>query len=123
MLALLGRLGEVWRLVRSRQVRVVLLAAVMISCNWFLFILSVQIGLATEASLGYYIFPIVAVVIGVVAFGERLDALQGVAAVLATVAVAAADLWAGRAALDRADAGARPSASMVLSRNGFRPIR
>lgn len=88
VLALLGRLGDVWRLVRSREVRVVLLAAVMISCNWFLFILSVQIGLATEASLGYYIFPIVAVVIGVIAFGERLDRLKAAAAGLATVAVA-----------------------------------
>lgn len=83
-----GQFGAVRRLIGSREVGVVLLAALMISCNWFLFILSIQIGLATEASLGYYIFPIVAVVIGVVIFHERLDRLQAVAAGLATFAVA-----------------------------------
>ncbi len=83
-----GRLSEVGSLIRSHDVWVVALAALMISTNWFLFILSVQIGMATEASLGYYIFPIVAVVIGVVFFGERLSALQGVAAGIAAVAVA-----------------------------------
>jgi chloramphenicol-sensitive protein RarD len=83
-----GRLGEVSSLIRSRKVVVVTIAALMISTNWFLFILSVQIGMATEASLGYYMFPIVAVIIGVAFFGERLDKLQAVAAIIATVAVA-----------------------------------
>ncbi|PZQ99801.1 MAG: EamA family transporter RarD [Cereibacter sphaeroides] len=87
ILAMKGRLNSVWSLIRSRDVRVVLIAALMISTNWFLFILSVQIGLATEASLGYYIFPIVAVVIGMMFFGEKLDGLQAVAAVVAAVAV------------------------------------
>ncbi len=88
VLAAKGRLSEVGALIRSRDVRVVAVAALMISVNWFLFILSVQIGLATEASLGYYMFPIVAVVIGVVVFGERLQPLQAVAAAVAAVAVA-----------------------------------
>ena len=88
VLAVGGRLAEVGALVRSRDVAVVAVAALMISVNWFLFILSVQIGLATEASLGYYMFPIVAVVIGVVVFGERLDRLRAVAAGVAAVAVA-----------------------------------
>ncbi|MCF1709627.1 EamA family transporter RarD [Tabrizicola sp. J26] len=83
-----GRLSEVGSLIRSHDVWVVALAALMISTNWFLFILSVQIGMATEASLGYYMFPIVAVVIGVVFFGEKLSALQAVAAVVAGIAVA-----------------------------------
>lgn len=83
-----GRLSEVGSLIRSHEVWVVALAALMISTNWFLFILSVQIGMATEASLGYYMFPIVAVVIGVVFFGEKLSALQAVAAVVAGIAVA-----------------------------------
>jgi chloramphenicol-sensitive protein RarD len=88
VLALKHRLGEVRALVSSRDLRVVALAALMISTNWFLFILSVQIGLATEASLGYYMFPIVAVIIGVVFFDEKLDALQALAAGVAAVAVA-----------------------------------
>jgi chloramphenicol-sensitive protein RarD len=83
-----GRFGLVRNLIRSRDVFVILLAALMISCNWFLFILSVQIGMATEASLGYYMFPIVAVAIGVAMFGEPLDRLRAVAVVLAGLAVA-----------------------------------
>ena len=38
----------------------------MISVNWGLFILSVQIDRVTETALGYYIFPLVAVLLGVV---------------------------------------------------------
>ncbi|WP_375258852.1 EamA family transporter RarD [Citreimonas sp.] len=62
-------------------------AAVAISSNWFLFILSVQTGRTTEASLGYYIFPLVAVLLGVLAFGERLARLQWAAVALACAAV------------------------------------
>ncbi len=60
-LALQGRLAKVWRLIRSRDLPVVALGAVMISINWFVFIRSIQVG---QASLGCYIFPIVAVVLG-----------------------------------------------------------
>jgi chloramphenicol-sensitive protein RarD len=70
-----------------RQMRVIAFAALMISINWFLFILSIQIEKAVEASLGYYIFPLVAVLLGVVSFGERLGRLQWAAVGLAGAAV------------------------------------
>lgn len=88
ILGVQGRLREVGQALRSWQrLQVIAFAALMISVNWFLFILSIQIGKATEASLGYYIFPLVAVVFGVVAFGERLGRLQWIAVGLATVGV------------------------------------
>ena len=87
VLTLQGRLAELPRLLRGRRALVVGFAAAMISANWFLFILSIQIGHTMQASLGYYIFPLVAVVIGLVAFGERLSAAQGVAVALAAAAV------------------------------------
>jgi len=62
-------------------------AAAMISLNWFLYILSIQIGHTVEASLGYYIFPLVAVVLGMVVFGERLPLGQWIAVGLAALAV------------------------------------
>ncbi|NCQ25475.1 MAG: EamA family transporter RarD [Rhodobacteraceae bacterium CG17_big_fil_post_rev_8_21_14_2_50_63_15] len=62
-------------------------AALMISCNWFVFITSIQIGKAVEASLGYYIFPLVAVLLGAIAFRERLGKAQLFAVALALVAV------------------------------------
>ncbi len=88
VLMLQGRLGQVRRALAGRaQVLTIAFAALMISTNWFLFILSIQIGRATEASLGYYIFPLVAVVIGMLAFGEKLGRAQAVAVGLAVMAV------------------------------------
>ncbi|MDE3078633.1 MAG: EamA family transporter RarD [Paracoccaceae bacterium] len=87
VITLQGRMGEVWHLVRHRFLAVAP-AAVAISLNWFGFIFSVQVGHAVEASLGYYIFPLLAVLLGVVAFGERLSLGQGIAVGCATLAVA-----------------------------------
>lgn len=87
VLAAQGRLAEVARLVSSRAALPVALAALAISSNWFLFIFSIQYGHAVEASLGYYIFPLVAVSLGVVAFGERLSRAAWAAVALAAVAV------------------------------------
>ncbi|WP_299670612.1 EamA family transporter RarD [uncultured Roseobacter sp.] len=89
VLAVQRRLGAVIRAINSWQAfwRVAL-AALMIGINWWLFIWSVQVGQITQSSLGYYIFPLVAVVIGRVVFGERLSRLQWLAVGLATAAVA-----------------------------------
>ncbi len=65
----------------------ILAAALAIATNWFIFIFAIQAGRATEASLGYYIFPLVAVVIGVFAFGERPRPAQWGAVALAALAV------------------------------------
>jgi chloramphenicol-sensitive protein RarD len=59
----------------------------MISVNWFLFIYAVGVGRTVEASLGYYIFPLVAVAIGALVLRERLDRWQRVAVALAALAV------------------------------------
>ncbi|MCX8507862.1 MAG: EamA family transporter, partial [Rhodobacteraceae bacterium] len=72
-LAAQRRLGDISRLIRSGEWPVVLIGAMMISVNWYLFIRAIQGGNAVEASLGYYIFPIVAVLLGMLVFGERLS--------------------------------------------------
>ncbi len=66
---------------------VIALAGVLISTNWFVFILSVQIGRSVEASLGYYIFPLASVAFGYFVFGERLVLVQWLAIFLALCAV------------------------------------
>ncbi|WP_122074812.1 EamA family transporter RarD [Pseudophaeobacter sp. EL27] len=89
ILAVQGRVDQlVAALTQWRRVRVLMLATAMISLNWFIFITSVQIERATESSLGYYIFPLVSVVLGRVFFGEHLSRAQGLAIGLATFAVA-----------------------------------
>lgn len=81
-----GRLGQLVPLVR-RQWRWIALASIMISVNWFLFIYAIQVDRVIEASLGYYIFPLVAVAMGRLVFKERLGTLQWIAVALAVLAV------------------------------------
>lgn len=96
VLALQGRLTQLrLALGTRRDASIVIFAALMISLNWFVFILSIQIGKAAEASLGYYLFPLVAVGIGRVVFGERLTRLQGIAVALAALAVTVLTLGLG----------------------------
>ncbi len=88
VLAFQGRLGEVARLFRSgRVLGPVFLAALLISANWFLFIYSIQVGRAVQASLGYYIFPLVAVMLGALFLRERLSVVKWLAVGLAALAV------------------------------------
>lgn len=64
-----------------------LIATVMIGLNWFFFIWAIGQGRTTEASLGYYIFPLVAVLLGQIFFSERLSLWQWISAALAAAAV------------------------------------
>lgn len=76
------------RIVRSpRQLLLVAGAATVISGNWGIFIYTVNSGNALQASLGYFINPLVSVVFGVLIFGERLRPLQWTAVALGGVAV------------------------------------
>ena len=88
VLGLQGRLHMLWRAVANPASRkVIAAAAIFISINWFLFIWSIHAGRATEASMGYYIFPLVAVLIGRVVLGEQLSRTQWVAITLAASGV------------------------------------
>lgn len=88
LLAYSKRLGEIIvMLTNKRSLLIIGVAALTISINWFTYILSVQIGRVVESSLGYFIFPLVAVVLGFLFLGERLTRLQWVAVALAATAV------------------------------------
>ena len=88
VLVIQGRTGEVLSLVvRPRLWAVLTISALMIAINWFSFISAVQIGRALEASLGYYIFPLIAVALGYLVLGERFGRLQSAAIGLAALAV------------------------------------
>lgn len=88
ILAAQSRLGEVRKALSTRRnFGLIVVAATMVSVNWFLFIFAIQIGRTTETSLGYFIYPLVAVVIGRFGFGERLGVAQWLAVGLAFLAV------------------------------------
>ncbi|MCP3970612.1 MAG: EamA family transporter RarD [Rhodobacteraceae bacterium] len=89
VLAAQGRLRDLLRaLTAGRGVLRIALAAVAITINWGLFIWAIQTGRTVEASLGYYIFPLISVVFGMLFFHERLGRARLVAFALAALAVA-----------------------------------
>lgn len=65
-----------------------LLAAVFIAVNWLGYIIAVQTGNIFQASLGYYINPLMYVAIGVWFMHERLRRMQALAVLLAAAGVA-----------------------------------
>jgi chloramphenicol-sensitive protein RarD len=62
-------------------------SALLIGLNWLIYIWAVGQERVMEASLGYYINPLVNVLIGAVFFAERLRIAQWVAVALATIGV------------------------------------
>jgi chloramphenicol-sensitive protein RarD len=70
--------------------------ALLISVNWLLYVWSVANGHVIDASLGYFINPLLNVVLGVLVLGERLNAAQKSAVGLAAVGVLYLALVAGR---------------------------
>jgi chloramphenicol-sensitive protein RarD len=72
---------------RPRSLLVLAAAAVLIAVNWLVYVYAVNSGHVVEASLGYFINPLVSVVLGVFVFRERLRWLQWVAVGIAVVAV------------------------------------
>lgn len=84
-----GKLPEGLRALRDRKTLAVLvLTTVLIATNWFLFIWAVATDRILEASLGYFINPLVNVVLGVLFLGERLSRPAAIAVVLAGIGVA-----------------------------------
>ncbi len=71
-----------------RMVLVYGIAAGLLTVNWTTYVWGVNAGYVVEASLGYFINPLVSVVLGVLFFRERLRLLQWVAILLATLGVA-----------------------------------
>jgi len=70
-----------------RSLAILLAAAVLIALNWCLYIYGVNSDQVVETSLGYFINPIVTVMLGVLVLGERLRRAQWVAIGLGTFAV------------------------------------
>ena len=77
------------RLVRQqpRMLRIFLGSTVLLSLNWLTYIWAVNAGHVVDASLGYFINPLVSVLLGMIFLGERLRPWQGVAVGLAAVSV------------------------------------
>ncbi|WP_029136180.1 EamA family transporter RarD [Nakamurella lactea] len=88
-----------WRAIRAIPLRVwllVALAAALIAVNWGVYIYAVNNGQVIGASLGYFMNPLVSVLIGVLALGERLRPVQWTAVGLGVAAAVVISISGGR---------------------------
>jgi chloramphenicol-sensitive protein RarD len=70
-----------------RIVGVMLVSATLLATNWCIFVWATINGHLLDASLGYFINPLVSVALGTIVLGERLRRLQWVAIAIATTGV------------------------------------
>jgi chloramphenicol-sensitive protein RarD len=84
-----GATREIREPLRRRDVLWALSAStLLIALNWFTFIYAIEKGALLQASLGYFINPLVSVLLGIIFLGERLRPWQLVGLALAAVGVA-----------------------------------
>ncbi len=72
---------------RPRRLGLVVIAAAVITLNWGVYIWAVNAGHVVEASLGYFINPLVTIAMGVLLLGERLRPVQWAAVAVGLAAV------------------------------------
>jgi chloramphenicol-sensitive protein RarD len=88
LLAFVKRLPDFLRVVKDQRSRFLLLmSALLIGCNWSIYILAVYRGELMQASLGYYINPLVTIGMGVAILREKLSRRQMLAVALACLGV------------------------------------
>lgn len=79
-----------WRELRNASVSTwsrITLAAVLIAANWLIYVIAVNSQHVADAALGYFINPLVSVLLGVIFLAERLRKLQTLSVIIATIAV------------------------------------
>jgi chloramphenicol-sensitive protein RarD len=92
----LGRTGDIRIALRSpRTIAMAALTASIISVNWGVYVWAISVDRTVETALGYYINPLVTVVLGAFLLGEKLSRVQMVAVGLAAVAVGVLTVEAG----------------------------
>jgi len=88
LVGLTGRWSEVRAALANRRVLLTLIGSTtLISLNWLVFIYAVGTGQILQSSLGYFVTPLVNVLLGMAFLGERLRPLQLVSLLLAVAGV------------------------------------
>lgn len=89
LLAVTRRFSEFRSVLRTpRALMAVAVSGLLLAINWLVFIWAVMDGQVLATSLGYYLNPLISVVLGLVVLGERLRPTQWLAVGLAAIGVA-----------------------------------
>lgn len=91
-----GRLQELIREIKSGKSAILFLSGTIISFNWFTYIYAVNSDHIVEASLGYYINPLLTIFLARVVLKEKLDSYQIAAVILAVIGVGIITINYGR---------------------------
>ncbi len=94
-----GRIRELLAQSHKSQSIILCISGIIISLNWFTYIYAVNSDQIIEASLGYYINPLLTIFLGRVVLKEKLDHLQLIAVVLAGIGVSIITYSYGRVPL------------------------
>ncbi len=84
-----------WRALTRRVLVTLVVSTALLSCNWLIFIWAILQDQVLQVSLGYFINPLVSVLLGVVALKERLSPWHGLAVALAAAGVLVMSLGQG----------------------------
>jgi len=80
----------------TKKLLLVFFAGILISVNWYVYIYAVNTNQVIEASMGYFINPLVMVILGVIVFKEKLGRWQLTALILAAIGVMIITVQYGR---------------------------
>jgi len=83
-----GQWGEFRKTINSKVIRIYSIAAVLIGINWLVYVWAVNANYIVETSLGYFINPLLSVLLGVIFLKERLRIAQWIPVILASLGVA-----------------------------------
>ena len=88
LVGLSHRLGPLWRVLRDRGTLLTLGGStLLIAANWSVFILAVQRGQVLQSSLGYFMTPLISVLLGFLFLREKLTLWQRISVGLAALGV------------------------------------
>ncbi len=88
LMLLQGKFFELLKHVTLKTIGFYFISAILVAANWYIFVWGILRGDITEASLGYFINPLISVVLGLVILREKVRNVQVIAIVFVVLGVA-----------------------------------
>ena len=107
VLCINGKMGEIFALLKDiRSLKTLFLSGIFITTNWGVYVYAVSNGKILDTSLGYFINPLISMLLGVIIFKERLNK-SGILAICIVVLAISVQIYAQ---------GGLPLVSIILPR-------
>ncbi len=94
VLCINGKMGEIFTLLKDiRSLKILFLSGIFITTNWGVYVYAVSNGKILDTSLGYFINPLISMLLGVIIFKERLNK-SGILAICIVVLAISVQIYA-----------------------------